>query len=138
MRSQPLRKSDSARVSLLADEVCAAATRYQTARESEARHLALMAQHNLLADWSLETQRTVLAAREQIQQARAARRDFRRHVREFVNGLRIERQTLPSVLRQTRAMLHDLQQSGAIRDDGGWLEAEILEWAIEEYEAAAA
>jgi hypothetical protein len=29
-----------------------------------------------------------------------------------------------------------LENSGALKEDGGWLEAEVLEWAIEEYENA--
>ena len=34
-------------------------------------------------------------------------------------------------------MLQLLETQGALRGDGGWLEAEVLEWAIEEYENAA-
>jgi hypothetical protein len=29
-----------------------------------------------------------------------------------------------------------LEQSGAIQSDGGWLEADVLEWAIEDYESS--
>jgi hypothetical protein len=32
-------------------------------------------------------------------------------------------------------MLHYLERTGALKEDGGWLEAEVLEWAIEEYES---
>jgi hypothetical protein len=31
-------------------------------------------------------------------------------------------------------MLQGLERIGAIREDDGWLEAEVLEWAIEEFE----
>jgi hypothetical protein len=30
-----------------------------------------------------------------------------------------------------------LETQGALRRDGGWLEVEVLEWAIEDYENAA-
>lgn len=120
------------------NEVADSARRYQAARELEAKHLALMAQHNLQADWTPEIRDIVLTAREHIRNARAARRLFRNHLRTFVSELRTERQSLPAVLRQTRALVLSLQNAGAITDDGGWLEAEILEWAIEDYEAVAA
>src|SRR5579862_3994353 len=120
------------------NEVADSARRYQVAREVEATHLALMAQHNLQADWTPDVRAIVLAAREHIRAARTARRDFRGHLRTFVSGLQTERQSLQAVLRQTRALVQGLQSAGVINDDGGWLEAEILEWAIEEYEAAAA
>lgn len=120
------------------NEVAESARRYQGARELEAKHLALMAQHNLQADWTAEIRDIVLTAREHIRAARVARRTFRHHLRTFVSELRTERQSLPAVLRQTRALVLSLQSAGAITDDGGWLEAEILEWAIEDYEAAAA
>jgi len=48
--------------------------------------------------------------------------------------LRAASEPLPAVLRQTRALLQRLETSGALRSDGGWLEAEVLEWAIEEFE----
>jgi hypothetical protein len=41
------------------------------------------------------------------------------------------------VLRHTRQMVQLLETSGALRNDGGWLEAEVLEWAIEEFEIIA-
>jgi predicted RNA-binding Zn ribbon-like protein len=114
--------------------VAAAATRYQRFREIEQHHLERMARFNLLADWTTETRSVVLDARERIREARAAREDFRRLVREFVLALRSASEPLPVVLRQTRAMLQLLETSGALRSDGGWLEAEVLEWAIEEFE----
>ena len=43
----------------------------------------------------------------------------------------------PRVLRHTRTMLQLLENAGALKEDGGWLEAEVLEWAIEEYENVA-
>jgi hypothetical protein len=117
--------------------VAAAATRYQRFREIEKEHLALMARHDLLAEWSADVRLTVLTARDKIQQARAAREEFRVQVREFVLALRGECESLPAVLRFTRSMLQLLESSGAIANDGGWLEAEVLEWAIEEYASAA-
>jgi predicted RNA-binding Zn ribbon-like protein len=114
--------------------VAAAATRYQRFREIEQHHLERMARFNLLADWTTETRSVVLDARERIREARAAREDFRRLVREFVLALRSASEPLPVVLRQTRAMLQLLETSGALRSDDGWLEAEVLEWAIEEFE----
>jgi hypothetical protein len=32
-------------------------------------------------------------------------------------------------------MLQLLESTGAVRGDGGWFEAEVLEWAIEEFES---
>jgi predicted RNA-binding Zn ribbon-like protein len=114
--------------------VAAAATRYQRFREIEQHHLERMARYNLLADWTTEIRAVVLDARERIREARAAREDFRRLVREFVLAQRSASEPLPVVLRHTRAMLQLLETSGALRSDGGWLEAEVLEWAIEEFE----
>ena len=114
--------------------VASAATRYQRFREIEQFHLERMARHNLLADWTPEIRAIVLDARERIREARAAREDFRRQVREFVVALRLASEPLPAVLRRTRALLQQLETSGALRSDGGWLEAEVLEWAIEEFE----
>ena len=116
-------------------EIEAAASRYQTFREIEAEHLALMARHNLLDEWTPDVRATVLAARERVREAREARADFRCQVREFVLALRVTRESLPTVLRHTRVMLQLLERTGAIRGDGGWLEAEVLEWAIEEFES---
>jgi hypothetical protein len=114
--------------------IAAAASRYQTFREIEAEHLALMARHNLLDEWTADVRSTVVEARARVCEAREARADFRREVREFVIGLRGRRDSLPAVLRQTRVMLQLLERAGSIRGDGGWLEAEVLEWAIEEFE----
>ena len=112
-----------------------AATAYQTFREIEAEHLALMARHNLLDEWSPAVHSTVIAARERVREARDARAAFRRQIREFVLALRATGDTLPVVLRHTRVMIQLLERDGCIRGDGGWLEAEILEWAIEEFES---
>jgi len=117
--------------------VASAATRYQRLREIERSHLAQMARHNLVQDWTSETREVVLDARESIFEAREARDEFRTQVREFVQALRANREPLPAVLRYTRAMLQLLERSGALESDGGWLEAEVLEWAIEEFETVA-
>lgn len=114
--------------------IAAAASRYQTFREIEAEHLALMARHNLFGEWTADVRSTVIEARARVCEAREARADFRRQVRDFVIALRGRSESLPAVLRQTRVMLRLLERAGSIRGDGGWLEAEVLEWAIEEYE----
>ena len=62
---------------------------------------------------------------------------FRHYIREFVIAQRLARAPLSAVLRRTRAFLQRLQDIGAVRGDGGWLEVEVLEWAIEDYENAA-
>jgi len=62
---------------------------------------------------------------------------FRHYIREFVVAQRLARDPLSAVLRRTRALLQRLQDTGAVRGDGGWLEVEVLEWAIEDYENAA-
>src|SRR4051812_47591472 len=46
-----------------------AAERYQRFKQIEKDHLALMAQHNLLDEWSDEVRATVLDARERIKEA---------------------------------------------------------------------
>jgi hypothetical protein len=112
-----------------------AATRYQLFRELEAEQLAVMARENLLEEWSAQTRATVLAAREYVKDAREARTRFRAEVREVVLAFRERRQALPQVLRHTRDMLQSLERTGSIRSDDGWFEAEVLEWAIEEYES---
>ena len=115
-------------------DVATAASHYQRKRELEAKHLALMAGHNLIIDWSSETQAVVLEARVHVRAAREARVAFRMQVAAFVRTLRVEAVPLSAVLRHTRTMLQMLQKSGALEDDGGWLEAEVLEWAIEDYQ----
>jgi hypothetical protein len=45
--------------------------------------------------------------------------------------------SLSGVLRHARSLLQMLEASGAIQSDGGWLEADVLEWAIEDYESVA-
>jgi hypothetical protein len=129
--------ADVAEYSLVSPTVAAAATRYQRFREIEQLHLERMARHNLLVDWTAEVRAIVLDARERIREARVAREEFRRLVREFVLGLRASREPLPTVLRHTRQLVQRLETSGALRNDGGWLEAEVLEWAIEEFETTA-
>ena len=126
--------AEVAEFSLVPPMVAAAATRYQRFKEIEQDHLERMARHNLLVDWTPEVRATVLDARERIREARVARAEFRRQIREFVLALRSVSEPLPAVLRHTRAMVQLLETSGALRSDGGWLEAEILEWAIEEFE----
>jgi hypothetical protein len=124
-----------AEFSVVPPVISIAAERYQRFKQIEKDHLALMARHNLLDEWSDDVRATVLEARERIKEARAAREDFRQQVREFVHALRAAGDSLPSTLRHTRSMLQLLERSGAVAPDGGWLEAEVLEWAIEEYES---
>src|SRR5205085_10838056 len=109
-------------------EVATAATRYQLLRELEAEHLAIMARQNLLAEWTPEVRAIVLTARAHVSDARDARAHFREQVRNFVLAFRTARELLPQVLRHTRALLQSLERVGAIRDDDGWFEAEVLEW----------
>jgi hypothetical protein len=115
--------------------VASAATRYQRARALEKHHLAIMGRHDLLADWTDDVREMVLAARERIYDAQSARAEFRAQISTFVSTLRAAGEPLPTVLRHTRSMMQLLERSGALDPDGGWLEAEILEWAIAEYEA---
>jgi hypothetical protein len=110
-----------------------AATRYQLYRELESEQLAIMARENLLTEWSAETRATVLTAREFVRDTREARTVLREQVRAFVFTFRDTRPPLKSVLQQTREIVQNLERTGAIHDDNGWFEAEILEWAIEEY-----
>jgi hypothetical protein len=114
--------------------LAASATRYQRLRAIEKEHLALMARHNLLDDWSEEVTEIVLTAREHIQQAREARDTFRGQVGTFVVTLRDAGEPLTAALRHVRSMMVLLESCGALSPDGGWLEAEVLEWAIEDYE----
>jgi len=123
--------------SALPPGVADAAGLYQRLREIEKGHLALMARHNLLADWTPEIRETVIEARKHIHEANLAREKFRALVREIVTTLRAERMSLSGVLRHARSLLQMLEASGAIQSDGGWLEADVLEWAIEDYESTA-
>ena len=116
-------------------DVATAASQYQRKRQLEAKHLAMMAGHNLIVDWNSETHATVLEARVHVRAACEARVAFRMQVAAFVRTLRVDAVPLSAVLRHTRTMLQMLQTSGALEDDGGWLEAEVLEWAIEDYQA---
>ena len=132
-----LQQQATARVadfSFVAGELAAAATRYQIFREIEAEHLARMSKFDLSREWTPEVRQIVFNAGDHVRHARDARLRFRAHIRDFVIGLRLSREPLSAVLRQTRSMLQSLESSGALRGDGGWLEVEVLEWAIEDYE----
>ena len=129
--------AESTAFNAIPPDVALAASEYQRSREIEKEQLALMGRHNLLNEWTPEVRATVLEARERIREARAAREQFRRQVRDFVLTLRTAHEPLSSVLRQTRAMVQMLERAGAIQSDDGWLEADVLEWAIEDYESAA-
>lgn len=115
-------------------EIQHAATNYQRACALEKEQLALMARHNLLADWTDEVRRAVLDARQCIRTAHAARAVFRALVRTYVTQLRGTREPLSAVLRRVRAIVQQLELAGAITADDGWLEADVIEWAIEDYE----
>jgi hypothetical protein len=118
----------------VAPDVANAAARYQHHREIEALQLAVMASHRLDVEWTPETRTAVLEARVHVRAARETRAAFREQIRTFVRARRTEHDPLPAILRQARGMVQLLQSSGVIQDDGGWLEAEVLEWAIEEFE----
>lgn len=136
MSFQQQRSAQPEALTAVAPDVAEAAARYQHHREIEALQLAVMANHQLEVDWPPETHAAVLEARTHVRAARETRAAFRQQIRAFVHRLRAERELLPAILRQTRAVVHLLQSADVIRDDGGWLEAEVLEWAIEEFEQA--
>jgi len=132
----PQRTSAEELFTLVPAVIADSARQYQRVRSAEQTHLAAMARVNLLAEWTPEVRAVVLEAREAVRQAREARADFRLHVRQFVLALHGARDPLPAVLRHTRSMLQLLERGGSIEADGGWFEAEVLEWAIQEYESA--
>ena len=115
-------------------EIQSAATTYQRACALEKQHLAVMARHNLLAEWTDEVRTSVLEARQTIKDAQLARAVFRGMVRGYVTQLRGTREPLSAVLRRVRGIVQQLEYSGAITSDDGWLEADVVEWAIEDYE----
>ena len=115
-------------------EIQSAATIYQRACALEKQHLAVMARHNLLAEWTDEVRTSVLEARQTIKDAQLARAVFRGMVRGYVTQLRGTREPLSAVLRRVRGIVQQLEYSGAITSDDGWLEADVVEWAIEDYE----
>ncbi|HEY6826013.1 MAG TPA: hypothetical protein VI259_04085 [Gemmatimonadaceae bacterium] len=115
-------------------EIQSAAAKYQHACALEKEHLAVMAQLNLLADWTEEVHLSVLEARRCIRDAQLARATFRGVVRGYVVQLRGTREPLSAVLRRVRAIVQQLEYAGAITADDGWLEADVVEWAIEDYE----
>jgi len=119
--------------SMIPPEVSRAATRYQVYREVEAAHLSIMAKHNLLLDWTPAVRQMVFTAGEHIRHARDARSLFREQVREFVLTRRRSSESLTDVLHDTRALITRLERSGALRCDGGDLEAEVVGWVIEDY-----
>jgi hypothetical protein len=121
---------------VLSTDVALAAARYGRFREVEREQLAVMARYNLLEEWSDDARAVVLEARERIQETRMARADFQRYVCDTVVELRNAREPLTAVLRHLRLMLQFFETSGIIEEDGGWLEAEVLEWAIEDFAAA--
>lgn len=137
MSLQQRATSPATSLSTLPPGIADAAAAYQRLREIEKGHLERMARHNLLQDWSPEVRETVLEARKHIHEAGAAREQFRALVREIVRTLRAERMSMSGVLRHARSLVQMLEASGAIRSDGGWLEADVLEWAIEDYESVA-
>jgi hypothetical protein len=115
--------------------LAAAASAYQHARVVEHDQLAVMGRCDLSEPWSDEVQATVLLARRRIHETQAARAHFRDQVRAFVVTLRVAGEAASATLRHTRSMIQLLQSSGALATDGGRVEAEILAWAIEDYES---
>lgn len=114
----------------------AAATAYDRARIAESAQLALMAQENLDEEWSADVRATVLLARQRIHETQEARAQFREQVREVVRALRDAGESASDVLRHVRSMIRLLESREAVRmDDDGRLEAELLVWATEAYEA---
>lgn len=130
-QQQAVARDLSAGISL---EIQNAATDYQRACALEKEQLAVMAKHNLLADWTDEIRLSVLEARQSIKSAQTARIAFRGLVRGYVAQLRGTREPLSAVLRRVRAIVQQLEYAGAITADDGWLEADVIEWAIEDYE----
>jgi len=118
-------------------DVAAAAIRYQVLHAIEAEHLAAMAKLNLAVDWTAEVRHTVFNAGDHVRAARGARGRLRELVRGFVIERRLASDPLSRVLRETRALLQLLESSGSLRRDGGWLQAEVLMWVVDEYENAA-
>jgi hypothetical protein len=118
----------------ISPEIQSAATTYQRACAVEKKQLALMAQHNLLVDWTDDVRNSVLEARQCIRDAHAARAAFRRALRGYVVQLRGTREPLSAVLRRVRTVVQQLEFIGAIIADDGWLEADVVEWTIEDYE----
>ncbi|MFI5228091.1 MAG: hypothetical protein ACHQWU_03415 [Gemmatimonadales bacterium] len=133
---QPAAAAAASDAYLPSTDVALAAAEYGRFREVERDQLAVMARYNLLEEWSDDARAVVVEARERIQETCAARQHFRRHVRDSVMELRNARESLPAVLRHLRKMIEFFEMSGIIEQDGGWLEAEVLEWAMEEYSAA--
>jgi hypothetical protein len=117
----------------VAPDLAHAASRYQHQREREADHLTRMANVDLATAWSGEVRELVLATRSEVNDARETRARFRAHVRDFVVSARAEGIELSTLLKRVRLLLQRLESSGAIRDDGGWFEAEVLEWSVEEF-----
>jgi hypothetical protein len=115
--------------------LAAVATAHQRARTAELAQLAVMGRLDLREPWSDATRSTVLLARQRIHEARSARADFRGQIREFVVTLRDAGEPASSALRYTRSMMRLLESTGAIEADGGQTEAEVLGWAIEDYES---
>jgi hypothetical protein len=115
-------------------QLATAAARYQRFKEAEKEHLAVMARRDLFAEWTPDVQMAVMAARACIHAASAARASFRAEIRQAVLVRRANREPLSVVLRHIRAEIERLEQSGTLQPDGGWLETEVLEWSIEEYE----
>ena len=115
-------------------EIQSAATKYQHACALEKEHLAAMARLNLLADWTEEVHLSVLEARRCIRDAQLARATFRGIVRGYIAQLRGTREPLSAVLRRVRSIVQQLEFARAITADDGWLEADVVEWAIEDYE----
>src|SRR3954470_23933120 len=101
----PQRVTIESEFSVVPREVAGAASRYQRMSEIEKGHLAAMARHNLLDEWSGEVRAVVLEARRGVQEARAARDSFRAHVRDFVVALRGSGEPMSAVLRHVRTMM---------------------------------
>ena len=118
----------------ISSEIQSAAANYQRACAVEKAQLAVMARHNLLVDWTDEARAAVMEARTAIKSAHEARNAFRGLVRGYVTQLRGTREPLSAVLRRVRAVVQQLEYAGAITADDGWLEADVVEWAIEDYE----
>ena len=132
-QQQWITETSSPAYQAVAPDLAHAASRYQYQREREADHLTRMANVDLAAPWSGGVRDLVLATRAEVNDAREARDRFRVHVHAFVRDARAEGAELSGALKRVRLLLQRLEASGAIRDDGGWFEAEVLEWAVEDF-----
>lgn len=93
--------------------LASAASAYRHACRAEAEQLKRMGQLNLAVEWTDEMRSTVLATRECVRNAEAARAALREEIQSVVRALRERGESPDAVARHAESMIQLLESAGS-------------------------